>query len=198
MKKLFMLAAIAAVTATAATTANAQWRTDYQGEVQLGYSIGSTGSYDRVNIHTLHGVRFNDYLFAGIGAGLDIYTGVDFFDGDPATREVQYGTRAQLAIPVYLNVRGFLPVATRLDIFAGVDVGYSIDISKKATLGTDMNGFLCMPQAGLAYKMKDGSAFTFTFGYELGNARNTYKGLVGDVSKRVGNNAITLKLGFQF
>lgn len=189
---------MAAIAVATATTANAQWRADYQGEIQLGYSIGSTGSYDRVNLHTLHGIRFNDYLFAGIGAGIDIYPGVEFFNGELNSLKIDYGTKTKLAVPVYINVRGFLPVASRLDIFAGIDAGYSIGISKKDVLGTEMKGYLFTPQAGLAYKLKNGDAFTFTFGYELGDALFSYKGLAGSASKRVSNNAITLKLGFQF
>ena len=47
---------------------------DYQGEVDFGYSLG-VGKLpsDRFNVSTVHGFEIEDYLFLGVGAGLDYH-----------------------------------------------------------------------------------------------------------------------------
>lgn len=172
MKKLLLLAAFAAMTVTAA---NAQWNLNYQGDVELGYSIGSGRvSWDRVNIHTTHGIRFNEYFFVGLGTGLDIYT--------------TGGT--ELALPIYFNVKGYLPVSSRMNLFAGLDIGASVGLSK----GFSGSGLLAVPQAGIAYKLNSGNALTFAFGYTV----QKWSEKIGRDRFSVNTNAFTLKLGFQF
>lgn len=172
MKKILFLVAFTAMTATAA---NAQWNLNYQGDVELGYSIGvGTFDFDRVNIHTSHGIRFNEYLFVGAGTGLDIYTG---------------GGEAGVALPLYLDVKGYLPVAPKLNLFAGVDLGGHIGLSDNVN-----GGFLLSPQVGLAYKILDGKALTFSFGYD----HRTWTASSGGFRASINVDAISLKLGFQF
>ena len=44
----------------------------YQPEVDFGFSAGA-GNWqsDRINIQTVHGVQIDEYLFAGVGTGLN-------------------------------------------------------------------------------------------------------------------------------
>ncbi len=64
MKKLF-LSAVAAVMSV--SVANAQVPVKYQGEVDLGYSIGvGTIELGRVNLHTVHSVKIGNYFSTGI------------------------------------------------------------------------------------------------------------------------------------
>ena len=90
MKRLFFLMVVVICIATSATAQNP---IKYQGEVDLGYSLG-VGEFaaGRVNIHTIHGVKFGYYLSAGVGVGLDLY-----HQGDTG-----------LMLPIYLNVKGYL------------------------------------------------------------------------------------------
>lgn len=164
---------MAAFAALAATAANAQWNLRYQGDIELGYSLGiGAQDWDRVNIHTTHGIRFNEYLFAGMGTGVDIYT-----DG------------ADVAIPLYMAVKGYLPVAERLNLFAGLDMGLSIGVS------ADMyNGGLLVPQVGIAYKIMDGKALTFAFGF----TNQRWSERISGTRFIINTDAITFKVGFQF
>lgn len=172
MKKMTMILTALAVVAAVAT-ANAQLTPRYQGDVEAGYSIG-VGQYsgDRINIHTSHGVRINRYFFAGLGTGLDIYVGG--------------GT--DLVLPIFADLKGYLPVADRLDIFAGVDIGYSIGLT------VDYSGFLAVPQLGLAYRLTDKYALTFGVGFTAQSWSRSAEG----IRVSVNTNAITLKVGFQF
>ncbi len=71
MKKLFLLAVAAMMSVS---VANAQVPVKYQGEVDLGYSIGvGTFSTGRVNVHTIQGARIGEYFSVGLGLGLDYY-----------------------------------------------------------------------------------------------------------------------------
>ena len=94
MKKLFLLAVAAMMSVS---IANAQVPVKYQGEIDLGYSIGvGTFSTGRVNVHTIQGARIGEYFSAGLGLGLDYYH--EFYE------------QGELAIPIYLNLKGYLPV----------------------------------------------------------------------------------------
>ncbi len=172
MKKLLLLAACAVLTAT---TANAQWSWDlkYQGDVEFGYSVGvGTFSTSRVNIHTTHGVRFNEYLFAGLGTGIDIYQGSEF------------------GLPIYLALKGYWPVTDRLSPYLGLDMGGSIGLSEY--MG---NGPLFVPQIGLAYKIgENGNAITFGIGFTAQKWNYKESGL----KLGFNTNAISFKVGFQF
>ncbi len=181
MKKFFLLAALVAFTATAA---NAQWSWNlrYQGDVELGYSIGVGNTellgytidtkIDRINIHTTHGVRFNEYLFAGLGTGIDIYQGGDF------------------GLPVYLALKGYWPVTQKVSPYLGLDLGGSIGLSEYM-----YNGLLCVPHIGVAFNVgQGGNAITFGFGFTVQKWNYKESGI------KIGynTNAVSFKVGFQF
>ena len=180
MKKILFLVAFAAFTAT---TASAQWSLRYQGDVEVGYSIsvGKTAelahtlldtNFDRINIHTAHGVRFNEYLFAGLGTGIDIYRGGD------------------LGLPIYLALKGYWPVTAKVSPYLGLDLGGSIGLSEY--MG---NGLLCVPQLGVAFNVgQSGNAITFACGFTI--QKWNYK--EGILKVGYNTNAVTLKVGFQF
>ena len=102
MKKvLFLLAAITAFM----WSASAQ---RYQGEVSYAYSAGvGNVSLNGWNIQTVHGYRFNDYVFLGGGVGFIKYV-------DDAI------------IPVFANVKGYLGNSHLVNPFASIDLGYGL------------------------------------------------------------------------
>ena len=70
MKRLFLLLAAVCV----AAAAYAQVPVKYQGEVDLGCSLGvGQLSSERVNIHTIQGVKIGEYFSTGVGIGADYY-----------------------------------------------------------------------------------------------------------------------------
>ena len=85
----------------------------YQGEVSFAYGVGiGQISLDEWNIQTVHGYRFNDYLFLGGGVGFIKYTD-DFYDGGAI-------------IPVFANVKGYLGNSHLVNPFASIDLGYGM------------------------------------------------------------------------
>ena len=101
MKKLFLLIV---TTVISANIAKAQVQVTYQGEVDAGYSIGvGTFATSRVNLHTIQGIRIGEYVSTGLGLGLDYYH--EFYDN------------GELVIPIYLNIKGYLPVSKKVSTF---------------------------------------------------------------------------------
>jgi len=164
MKKL-LLTAIAATVSLCAV--HAQVPVKYQGEVDLGYSIGvgefATG---RVNLHTIHGVKIGDYFSTGVGVGVDYY-----HEGE-----------AELMIPVYLNLKGYLPVSEKVSPYLSFDIGAGIG----ATEGVSgLSGMMLTPAIGVK-----AGIFKAQIGY---NVQRISESGVG-----VNFNALQIKVGVMF
>lgn len=103
----------------------------YQGEFSL---TGGLTSYSiNFGADILSGIRFNPYLYAGIGVGLE--AGV-----------------ANWTAPIYVNVRGYAPIAKRVNMFLGTDIGV------KHWIGQSISRFYAGPEFG----------FNFEFGKRMG------------------------------
>lgn len=127
MKKLLFSALVALLTIGAA---NAQAPVKYHGEVDLGYSIGvGTFATGRVNLHTIQGVQVGKYFSTGIGLGLDFY-----HEGP------------ELMIPIYLNLKGYLPVAAKVCPYFSFDIGAGIGAS---TGLSGLSGVTYTPAVGI-------------------------------------------------
>ena len=163
MKKLFLLMAATIL----ASTVFAQTPIKYQGEVDLGYSIG-TGTFaaDRVNLHTIHGAKFGNHFSAGLGLGLDYY-----HEGE-----------GEIIVPIYLNVKGYLPVSKKVSPYLSFDIGVGVGASEYVS---GLSGLYFMPAIGI----KAGH-FKVQFGY------NVQKLSEDGIS--VSFNAIQLRLGVAF
>ena len=163
MKKLFLLMAATIF----ASTVFAQTPIKYQGEVDLGYSIGAgTFAADRVNLHTIHGAKFGNHFSAGLGLGLDYY-----HEGE-----------GEIIVPIYLNVKGYLPVSKKVSPYLSFDIGVGVGASEYVS---GLSGLYCMPTIGI----KAGH-FKVQFGY------NVQKLSEDGIS--VSFNAIQLRLGVAF
>lgn len=149
--------------------ANAQTRVKYHGEVDLGYSIG-VGNFatGRVNIHTIQGVQIGKYFSTGIGLGLDYYH--EFYE------------KGELAIPIYLNLKGYLPVSEKVAPYFSFDIGAGIG----ATSGiTGMSGLYCTPAVGIKVRK-----FKAQLGYNIQRVSESGIGF--------NMNAIQIKVGLMF
>lgn len=112
-------------------SANAQSR--YSGEVDLGYSLSLNEIFDlgdRVGVSTTHGILLNERLFLGAGVGVD-------YDYD----------FEQIMMPVYANLKGFLPLSEKTSIFASADIGYTIGFDND--YGESIGCFYCCPAVGV-------------------------------------------------
>ncbi len=162
MKKLLLSLALVLV----ALTTNAQISPKYNGEIDFGYSVG-VGDFaeGRVNLHTVQGAKLCDYFSAGLGLGLDYY-----HDGD------------ELFIPIYLNMKGYYPVNSKLSPFVSLDLGYGIGATDDVS---GCGGFYWAPQVGVRY-----DHFKFQFGYVC--QRISEGGIGADLG------AIQFKIGYVF
>lgn len=191
MKKHILLFAFALLS-TAAFAQNQSVR--YQGEVQVGYAIGiGDRKIDRQSIHMINGVRFNPYFSAGLGLGLDIYQS----DGETL-----------LSLPLFVNLKGYLPVSQAVSLFASFDLGYSAalksyeetihmsNIPYDAKLG--MKGFMFTPAIGVSFKVAENKALNLSLGYDIKTATAEVSAQGQHASDDMKCNAIGLKLGFAF
>lgn len=120
------------------TTTSAQVDIKYQGEINLGYSVGLDSNDGRLNVHTIQGAKIGQYISAGLGLGLDYYHYYDEF-----------------MIPLYLDIKGYYPINDRISPFIAMDLGYSIRTSSS----TDGCIYFA-PSIGVKYKN-----FSFQYGY---------------------------------
>lgn len=166
MKKLFLLLAIATMPICAA---KAQIAAKYHGEVDLGYSVGvGLFSADRVNLHTIQGVRVGRYFSTGLGIGLDYYH--DSFDN------------GELIVPIYLNLKGYLPVSEKISPYFSFDIGVGVG----ATEGlSGLSGMYCTPAIGIK-----AGRFKAQLGY---NAQR-----ISELGIGINFNAIQAKVGVMF
>lgn len=159
MKKLLFAAIVAISTIFSGT---AQVPVKYQGEVDLGYSVKvGTFSEGRINLHTIHGVKISDYFSTGLGVGLDYYH-----------------ASSELFVPIFLNMKGYLPVNETLSPFVSLDLGYGVGVTSDVS---GQGGFLWSPAVGLRY--------------------NRFKVQVGYTSQRISGfnmGAIQFKVGLVF
>lgn len=163
-------------------TANAQnSKVKYQGDVQVGYSIGiGTLASDRINIHMINGVRINKYVSVGLGLGLDCYHSYDWYLNDYVGPE--------LMMPIFLNARGYLPVSQKTDLFLSVDLGCSVGLTAGVT---GMSGFMMTPAIGASFDVGKSKAIALSLGYN-------YQSWASAGLLSVNADAITLKVGFTF
>lgn len=81
----------------------------YQGEVAAAYGFGFDDA-STVLLETVHGLRFNPYLFTGMGIGLNFYDG--------------FG----LLTPV-INIKGHYPATRKIDLYFSLDMGTALGIA---------------------------------------------------------------------
>ena len=97
----------------------------YQGEFDLSYSIGTgTFSTNRVNLHTIHGAKIGNYFSLGVGVGLDYYH--------------EMYEKGELIVPIFANVKGFLPVNDKFSPYLSLDLGY-VSNEMKQLLDIEIN-----------------------------------------------------------
>lgn len=109
-----------------------------RGIIEAGYTAGNNNC-GRFEFTPALGYRINSYLFLGAGAGLNYYTTSDV-----------------LMLPMYGDIRGFLPLESSIHPYLDIKPGYSFHLSKNTTT----NGFYINFTAGIEI-----SHFTVGIGY---------------------------------
>ena len=155
----------------------------YQGEVAFAYGLavseGTGDLFPRIVFETVHGVRINPYLFAGVGLGINyFYKDLYIYNYWGSILE---GYRGGIVLPVFANVKGYLPISRKVALNLSWDLGAAIGIGGYFNEGTE---FYTSIGPGV------------TFGRQSG-------GVQGDFSIRFqhmgeGLNAILFRIGIGF
>ncbi|WP_418451287.1 hypothetical protein [Alistipes sp.] len=174
MKKIFLLAfAMASLGVFSAYAQQPSVR--YQGEADAGYAVGvGTFSSGRANLHLINGVGVGRFFSAGIGLGVDYWH--------------ELSDNGELSMPVFLNLKGYLPVSEKVRPFLSLDLGVSVGLTEGLS---EMSGLLCTPAIGVAVGVgNSGNALIFSIGYNMQQWSESGFG--------INTNALNIKLGFQF
>lgn len=143
MKRFFFMSALLIA---CTNFCNGQNNVKYHGEANLGYSLGSGSfGYNRVNLHTVQGVKIGDYMSFGIGVGLDWWRGIckeyweerDMFD------------LGELTLPIYYNIKGYLPTTNDIAPYLSCDLGYAVAFTEG--IKEYGGGFYFSPAAGIKF-----------------------------------------------
>lgn len=139
MKKLFLLMLLTCGV-TAASFAQSDWKVRYQGELNLGYAIGGKLKLDlngqsetvktdfsRPLLETIHGVRVGNYLFGGLGLG------VQYAHGDLSEEVVHSEDWDTAMMPIFFNLKGYYPIKKHFAPYISLSLGAT------AVLASDMN-----------------------------------------------------------
>lgn len=135
--------------------------------------------FPRIVFETVHGVRINPYLFAGVGLGINyFYKDLYIYNYWGSILE---GYRGGIVLPVFANVKGYLPISRKVALNLSWDLGAAIGIGGYFNEGTE---FYTSIGPGV------------TFGRQSGGVR-------GDFSIRFqhmgeGLNAILFRIGIGF
>lgn len=150
--------------------ASAKGKVSYQGEVDLGYSFGvGKRASERVNIHTIQGIKVGKYFSTGIGTGFDFY--YDFDDSSEAI------------VPVYLNLKGYYPVSKKVSPFVSCDVGLGVGVT--GDLDND-TGLTVAPAVGVVW-----GVFKAQVGYNMQKVKNIDLG-------KLSMSSVQVKIGIMF
>lgn len=187
----------------------------WRGEVNVGLSMGkikmksdkSKNSFLAPAISATYGMKFNDYLFAGAGAGFKyimknkLAEGCDF--------------KATM-LPIFAEIKAFYPVNDEIAPFVMLDLGYSICLGSKVDIkggddGYDPYGWDdddpwgykatrketdAKVSGGLMFRVGAGvvyNRFTLGLGYEIQQLNSDTDGF-----KDVAHNAFFFSLGYVF
>lgn len=135
----------------------------YRGFVDTGYNFGGpTGAVAHWTLNTTHGVEFiPGRLFVGGGVGVGISTEND---------------RANCySLPLYAAAR-YTFGGHRVEPYIDMKAGYAFLWDRERETGKNIGGFYFAPSAGISLPLTTATAVFFGLGYELHNARYTYRG----------------------
>ncbi|MFI3298630.1 MAG: hypothetical protein R3Y49_02380 [Rikenellaceae bacterium] len=153
----------------------------YQAEVQAGVAISADSySFTRLQLETIQGVRVGEYFSTGVGTGVNAIV----------SNEMDGGSNAILWMPVYANFKGYLPVSSKVKLFASIDLGTMFQMRKSF----DCMGFVYTPALGVSFGLKNGNAINLSVGYESMCDGDSYS---ADENPLV-YNTVSLKFAYRF
>ena len=203
--------------------------TGYKGTFDGGYNlaIGGTGEKGSFEFNTSHGYQLNEYLFAGLGAGLHMYNARDSKLRDSIgtnsfpqyvgnvvggkkipTDSVTYMRAVDssyMVLPIFLDIRGYYPLQnSAFTPFAMLRVGFAFNLSD----GFGAMGIYMNPAVGVKYQVSPMIGINFSVGYSYqsyggipkdgGYGYYYYKDATKTKYEAKGAGSLSLKLGVEF
>lgn len=165
-------------------SANAQTNAKgYKGMVNAGWIFADNSHEDNksnvsMEILTIHGYQFNPYLFAGIGAGIELYRGDKTTAG--STEHAEY-------IPLFADARGYL-LKGRISPYADAKIGYQFACDNGG------GGLYCAPEIGCRFGLARHCAITVSAEYIVQNTQSSTFGNGYDPN----TGGFAIKLGVEF
>ncbi len=140
----------------------------YQGELNIGFATGGKLKNNLVNetadtnfsrpfLETVHGVRVGDYLFAGMGLGVQYAYG-DYLTGVQVENYDSVPSWNTAMMPIFLNLKGYYPVSERFAPYISLSLGAT------AVLASDLNESFYSTEWGESYESKLKGGFYCDFG----------------------------------
>ena len=117
------------------STGNYNLKTGFKGMVEAGYTFGDK-SGGRSELLLSLGDQVNQYLFVGGGFGYNYYV-----NGDGEGSDVNF-------IPVFANIRGYIPINSIFHPFIDLKPGYGISLENDPYKG----GFFMAAEGGVEFK----------------------------------------------
>ncbi len=122
----------------------------YQGDFNLGYETARG-----FLMETIHGARFNKYLFAGIGLGYHYMDDIEKTIEDERGEERVWIGKNFERIPLFVNLKGYLPISDSFMPYLNLSLGGGFD-----TKGDENHGFYS--DLGVGFKSR---LFNFGLGW---------------------------------
>ena len=166
MKKELVILAFIAVTLF---SYDAYSQSKYQGEASVGTAFGVSHRSDtKIVGETIHGIRFSNQFFAGIGVAAHYYWDM-----------------SEVVMAAFLNVKGYYPLNSKFSPYASFDAGLGWELG----VGGGGGVYLC-PGIGLNVKMNWVKSMNFVLAFQSQD--------FSAKPKAITYNAILVKAGIQF
>ena len=173
-----------------------------QVEVNVGYVTGGklkTNNFGKIKtnlsrpyVEAIFGARLNDYLFAGVGVGVQYAYGDCRLIG--ITTENAPDTWGTVGIPIYLNVKGCYPVSRIFTPYISVSLGGDVIVA--SNFAREGYGKL---NGGLLMKFGAGVTISrFNIGLGMASQSIEWKSPLGVTNFKAGNNAFYIEAGVAF
>lgn len=155
----------------------------YRGVVDLGFAAGAGSSnWNRGDLSFVNGVQFNNWLYSGVGVGLQFWQG---------THDV--------SMPVFANIEGALNKG-KISPFADLKIGYNFDLSEKSKRDfLSTSGIYLNPSIGFRWAIEGRKALRLSTGY-LFQAGTFLQngGTLNAFSDNLRLHGLVAKIGFEF
>lgn len=153
----------------------------FSSYTEMGALAANNNSDVNVNtsafsFQTVNGYKFNQWLFTGVGLGVDLYA-------------------AETFIPVFGSLRGDLFKTGSVIPYYFIDAGYGINITGNADpMVENAGGFLFASGIGIKVPFQNSTAFLLSAGFRVQNSSVK----MGDARQNNNYERLALRAGFTF